>query len=736
MANPEHLAIVKEGTEAIRLWHEENFKRSPGLPTFKMDLRDADLSKLNLNGANLTGFNFGGANLSGADLSGATLHKSNLAQARLDGATLSHSDLSLANLTSANLSKAKLFKANLNGSDLRGADLSDAILVEANLAEADLSKSDLTGANLSRAVFGEEQDNEIKPTDWSLAILRHANFSDAQNVDTVKGLEAKQLGGVNLKGITLPASIKIEDLESMANVSGHVKYTRNLFLSLLIACLYSWLTIWSATDAKIITNNSGLILPIVNVSLPVLTFFLFTPFIIISVFTYFLFYFQKLLERLSLAPAVFPNGKTLDEQADPWIILSFIRPFLTGIEIARRDRCLSGIIVILVWIFVPVTLLGIWQRYMVTHNLVPSFWLISLCLASTIISIFFYDLAVTTMAGVRAKLLRKSKSWVFGYIASFVYFIFFVSCSLYAKYETAPFWWQANLSREKLSGAILNDCDLQSAYLHKADFSKAELIGANFRQAKFSDTNLEGADLSFADFKGLRLSTDDINLKKATLTGTCFEDATLVGINFEGAQLAGVNFREAILAYINFKGMDLSDSILVKAYFGNEVNMVGVNLKSAVLEGAFLHDTDLREANFLATHLEGTDLTSANLEGADFRYTYFEGADMRSAHLEGVLYPSDEMIKERLKERKYINIKQVDLPDEILKGAETLGLEPFTLDPSKYYPRKYYPPLIDFNQWAKEERIIQKSEGFFLSKGRPYFVLMSTTPLEAKKPEH
>ena len=95
MANPEHLAVIQQGVEAINKWQIEHIE--------KLNLSKANLTWVDLAKANLTE-----ANLSGADISGADLSKANLTEANLSGADLSGADLTRANLSKANLSGADL----------------------------------------------------------------------------------------------------------------------------------------------------------------------------------------------------------------------------------------------------------------------------------------------------------------------------------------------------------------------------------------------------------------------------------------------------------------------------------------------------------------------------------------------------------------------------------------------------------------------------------------------------
>jgi uncharacterized protein YjbI with pentapeptide repeats len=144
MANPEHVALVRKGAEAIRECQQAH-------PNERLDLTEADLSWANLRGANLREADFSdadlfeanliGANLSGADLSGAKFHGANLRGANLPSANLSGASLFWADLPSANLSGASLTEAHLDAADLDGADLSEAYFALTSLSDIDLSKA-------------------------------------------------------------------------------------------------------------------------------------------------------------------------------------------------------------------------------------------------------------------------------------------------------------------------------------------------------------------------------------------------------------------------------------------------------------------------------------------------------------------------------------------------------------------------------------------------------------------
>ena len=121
MANPKHLAKLKEGVESWNRWRCEDYSVKP------------DLSAENLAAENLRrGPHRGGphsADLTGADLTGANL----------TAAYLINADLAGANLTGANLS----------GAYLDGAYVRDANLIAANLSEASIGMTVLGNVDLS-----------------------------------------------------------------------------------------------------------------------------------------------------------------------------------------------------------------------------------------------------------------------------------------------------------------------------------------------------------------------------------------------------------------------------------------------------------------------------------------------------------------------------------------------------------------------------------------------------------
>ena len=131
MANPEHIALVKTGSECWNQWRRDH-------PNIVPDLRVAHLRHARL--CNM--------DLSGAILDIAILHSADLSGANLRGADLSSANLERAVLCGADLRGADLRGTKLTGGDLRRADLSGVDLRSGVLYNADLEDADLSGADL------------------------------------------------------------------------------------------------------------------------------------------------------------------------------------------------------------------------------------------------------------------------------------------------------------------------------------------------------------------------------------------------------------------------------------------------------------------------------------------------------------------------------------------------------------------------------------------------------------
>jgi uncharacterized protein YjbI with pentapeptide repeats len=203
VANPEHLALIRQGVDAWNKWRARKDSIVPDLSG--AHLADENLGAAYLSRANLREANLGGADLSCAFINNADLSGANLRQADLFRAHLADSNLNKADLTGASLGEATLNRAQLIGAHLIGASLTNTYLVGANLAEANLAHANLVQADLCGA--------DLSNADFSKANLIGANLRKAN-------LSGADLSGANIANVDLSRAVLIDTRLAEATVNG------------------------------------------------------------------------------------------------------------------------------------------------------------------------------------------------------------------------------------------------------------------------------------------------------------------------------------------------------------------------------------------------------------------------------------------------------------------------------------------------------------------------------------
>ncbi len=539
-------------------------------------------------------------------------------------------------LSGANLRDKSLIGKNLVDADLKGADLSRAILGDANLKNADLHGADLRDASFHQTnLFGAS----LRETN-----LQRVDFSVAQ-----RGLQTEQLAGADLTGATLqPELTKLYD--SLENVNNISESARKLFLVVLGACLYSWLTIATTTDLNLITNRASSPLPIIQTSIPIVGFYWVAPLLLLCVYFYFHFYLQKLWEELGSLPAIFPDGRPLHTKIDPWLLNDLVRAHLPRLNINRPflSYLQLWISVLLAWWVVPITMFLFWGRYLPRHERTGTTFHVALLVISLTAALCLYRLAVATLRGTD----RKPFRWK-GMLTS------------RRGYQTAAFAvavgvmfgmvsWGARWgvpSNDPILGIplLLHRDDVQS--LSDADIGTLDHRERGREQARAQFPRyltwvprlmaLVGYS-PFADLRGAELSQ-----KKPGWSKT---DKGLDSV--VGAQLKRANLQYALASGAFLAGADMS----------------GAKLHGADLGGAVLYGSDLRAIDLFAASLEGADLSAANLGGADL-----SAADLVNADLSGAELFNKSLVKGGTAHLEMANLQYANLNGANLFGADLRG---------------------------------------------------------------
>jgi uncharacterized protein YjbI with pentapeptide repeats len=523
--------------------------------------------------------------------------------------------------------------------DLRGAAFQATDLSAANLRGADLRGAGFINANL----FG--------------ASLREANLQGVDLSVAKRGLQTEQLAGADLTGATLPDELK-KLYDSLENVNNISESARKLFLVVLAACLYSWLTIATTTDLNLITNRASSPLPIIQTSIPIVGFYWVAPLLLLCVYFYFHFYLQKLWEELGSLPAILPDGRPLHTKIDPWLLNDLVRAHLPRLNVNRPflSYFQLWISVLLAWWIAPMTMFLFWGRYLPRHERTGTTFHVVLLMISVATALRFYRLAVATLRGAERKPLRwrgivtsrgayqvSAFAVVVGVlfgVASWgaimgvpsnapVFHVPLVRQRLGHWERTGPLTWVPRLMAlfgyspfADLTGADIsqkkptwskNDRDLDSVV-------RAQLKGTNLRYAEASESFFAGAELYLADLSGSNLERADLHgsdLTEAHLNGADLSDANLTGAN---TNMSGAYLIDTYLFGANLSDANLSGAHLNKAHLG------GADLRGAGLGGAYLNDADLVGADLSGTPIPA-DLRGAELVEADLMYSDFRPAE-------------------------------------------------------------------------------------------------------------
>src|SRR6185312_2602605 len=221
---------------------------------------------------------------------------------------------------------ADLAGVDLSGEDLRDVDFSGASLVGASFANARLANADFAWAKLC-----------------------HADFQGAT------GLVGAQFARSDLTGASLPSTVRFGAFETAGEIA---EGTAKLLLTLLLVCAYSWLTINSTLDAKLLTDTGASQLPILNAQIPIVNFYALVPIALVGLAIVTMLQSQRLWATIAAAPAALPDGTAMADRAGAWILgpwaVERLLPARRRGFLTRLQARLAGLVG---WWLVPATVI-------------------------------------------------------------------------------------------------------------------------------------------------------------------------------------------------------------------------------------------------------------------------------------------------------------------------------------------------------------------------------------------
>ncbi len=401
---------------------------------------------------------------------------------------------------------------DFRGRDFSNRDLRDCSLRGALLADCNFGGADLTGCDLSEAD------------------LRGADLKRA------RGLEAWQFRATDIRDVKLPK--ELAEWKGLDIVAKHATILSKQFLVLLGACLYCWLVVATTTDVALILNSGTQALPIIQTRISIVLFYGVAPFLIATAFLYYQLNMQRMWEALAKLPAIFADGRRLDEHAYPWSLIQKVRmhyPRLRGARdfgfVPQSEIRLGSAVA---YLTAPVTLALFWLRSLMKHSDLLTLWIALLTAASLLIAVQFSHYAASTLEGElpdpgqdRLRLFTREtrRRWIL-LLASVV----ILCLGSHYKYEIPALLFGTELST-KPEGWAEDQADIakvKGAELLFADLRNATLSGAFLVKARLAFADLRGADLTLADLRGADLSDAQLggaNLTVANLHGADLSNA-------------------------------------------------------------------------------------------------------------------------------------------------------------------------------------------------------------------
>jgi uncharacterized protein YjbI with pentapeptide repeats len=521
-----------------------------------------------------------------------------------------------------------LVGVDLSGEDLRGIDFRDADLSEARLVNTKLADAQFEGARLA-----------------------HADLTGAT------GLVGGQFARADLTGATLPPGIRFSAFETANEVA---EGTGKLFLTALLVCAYSWLTINSTLDAKLLTDTAVSKLPILNAEIPIVNFYVLVPLAMVGVAIVAMLQAQRLWAAVAAAPAVLPDGTAMTDRASTWLIGAWVAERLAR-PAARTalGRWQARVTLLIGWWLAPLTVVWFWERYLHRHDWVgTSLQIVALTLGCTA-AVAFLILAEQTVPrpGTRgaedpgrptntrrtylpAALVAAGVPIVFGAIS------YYAITGIYRGIDPTASAGQTSQARPALGlertepalHARVPQWMEQFGVRPVAQLSESEVstrlaasgVADTAPEAKAAGARLIGADLRFAAAERVYLALAD--LRRADLLGADLWGADLRGANLTGASLVGALLYGADLRRVRASAVPIAarpdsggaeiDTLLCERALFTAANLRYARMSYGDFRGATFDDALLQGTRFAKARLQHASFIGADLDGADFREAY------------------------------------------------------------------------------------------------------------------
>lgn len=473
--------------------------------------------------------------------------------------------------------------------------------------------------------------------------------------------------------------MKIQSIDEshFEGLMSSMRHARNQLLFFTLFCSYSLLSILGTTD-KMMFMELPVKMPLLNIELPLLSFFSVMPLFLIALQFNLLYIFSAYREFLITT-----------QKQYPMTIHSLPIGIYEGalLKQDRFNRSVRFAIGFLLYVFPVLVLTAFWFRFADYQSFVISAWHFIAIIFAALLSFYFRGIMYLKKRrkyfGVSVLYITSFMSFAFlGLISSYAYFVIYPiskksvnimqlenlmifekklddsGIGVFLKREE---WFLPRITirgevlvpinKEQLEViqeikpdknaepllfsipaqnrqkryfrlAILNNCVLPNTNFRRSEFQKAELQYTQLQNANFEEAQLQGAKL-------VQVQLQRANLKKIQFQKTELSYARLEGANLEEAQLQKANLYSAQLQRVSLLNAQLQEANL------HRVQLQGASLRETQMQGSNLQQAQLQGADLQEANLQGAVLIQAQLQGTDLRKTKFQGAVLMNAQLQG-----------------------------------------------------------------------------------------------------
>ena len=135
--------------------------------------------------------------------------------------------------------------------------------------------------------------------------------------------------------------------------------------------------------------------------MPIAGFYWAAPAVLLTLYLYLHLYLQRMWDGLANLPAIFPDGRSLDQRAYPWLLSGLVSAYVPLLREHRPPywRLQVGLSIVGAWTLVPFTLFLFWGRYLPRHDWPGTLWQGAFMIIAIAIGLASYRLAMSTLRG-------------------------------------------------------------------------------------------------------------------------------------------------------------------------------------------------------------------------------------------------------------------------------------------------------------------------------------------------